>query len=381
MRRISDSNSKTIVYFVTEDWYFCSHRLPLAVAAKEAGYSVYVVTRVNSHGVEIEAAGLNLVPVSLSRRSKNPFVEAMLIRRLTRIYKEIRPNIVHHVAVKPVIYGSIAARLANIPAVVNAMAGLGFVFSSNNLMARVLRPVVKKLFSALLNNDKTAVVLQNPDDVEVVCSSGVVRRDRVTLIRGSGVDTNVFRQEPEADGVPIVLLASRMLWDKGVREFVSSAEILKAEGCEARFVLAGDNDDANPASVSVDQLNAWNDEGNVEWWGRCANMPDVLAKAHIVCLPSYREGVPKVLIEAASCGRPIVATDAPGCREIVIDGKNGMLVPIKDVDALVIAIRNLLASSELRKRMGHAGRQLVKEQFSIEKVIGETLAVYRSMGQ
>ena len=381
---LTESGS-VIAYFVTEDWYFCSHRLQLAVAAKEAGYTVYVVTRVNSHGAEIEAAGLNLVPVTLSRRSKNPIVEAMFIWRLVRIYKEIRPDIAHHIAMKPVIYGSIAARAARaarVPAVVNAMAGLGFLFSSEKLIARLLRPVIRVLFRQLLNNDRTTVILQNPDDVKVLCDSGTVIRDHVRLIRGSGVDTDVYQYQPEPDGVPIVLLASRLLWDKGIGEFVDAASRINRERSNVRFVLVGEGDDENPASISADQLKEWNKQGNVECWGRRSDMPEIFAEAHIVCLPTaYGEGVPKVLIEAASCGRPIVATDAPGCREIVVDGKNGILVPVRDVDALVLAICKLLDSPVLRRQMGQSGRQLVKEEFSLEKVIGETLAIYRSSRQ
>jgi glycosyltransferase involved in cell wall biosynthesis len=361
MRESSGLNGKTIVYFVTEDWYFCSHRLQLAIAAKEAGYSVYVITRVNSHGAEIEAAGLNLVPVTLSRRSKNPIVEAIFIRKLIRIYKDIYPDIVHHVAIKPVIYGSIAARLAGIQNVVNAMAGLGFLFSSGQPTARLFRPAINFLFGLLLNNNRTTVILQNPDDVDVLCGSGTIHRRRVRLIRGSGVDTDVYGYEAEPNEVPIVLLASRLLWDKGVGEFVAAARTIRRSGIDARFVLAGDNDDENPGSISTAQ-------------------PNIFAGIHIVCLPTaYGEGVPKVLIEAASCGRPIVATDAPGCREIVIDGKNGILVPVNDTEALSTAIRKLLHSPLLRKSMGEFGRQLVEAQFSLERVNRETLAVYESV--
>jgi len=379
VQQSSESAGKTIAYFVTEDWYFCSHRLQLAIAAKNAGYSVHVITRVQSHGAEIEAAGLTLHPIKLSRRSKNPFVEAAVIWRLKKLYRQIQPDVVHHVAVKPVIYGSIAARLAGVPAVVNAMAGLGFLFISRKVMARVLRPVIKLLFGLLLNNDRTTVILQNPDDVEVLCGSGTVDRKRIRLILGSGVDPDIYQKQSEPDGVPVVLLASRLLWDKGIGEFVAAATQLKEDGVEARFVLVGDGDEENPVSISASQLEEWDAEGNVEIWGRRNDMPTVFAGVHIVCLPSYREGVPKVLIEAASCGRPIVTTDAPGCREIVVDGENGILVPVKSVDTLAAALRKLLESRDLRNRMGDAGRQLVKDRFSLEIVIGETLAVYRSM--
>ena len=372
---------KRLVFFVTEDWYFCSHRLPLAVAAQEAGYTVYVITRVASHGEEIRSAGLDLIPLDLSRRGKNPLNELRVIRQLTAIYKRLQPDIVHHVAVKPVIYGSIAARLARVPNVVNAMAGLGYLYVSSNIAARLARPLVRVVMRALLNNPRTTVILQNPDDVAMMCASGTVTRERVALIRGSGVDTDVYRRRPEPQGVPVVMLASRLLWDKGVGEFVEAAKILLAEGCEARFVLVGDGDDANPASVDAATLDGWHCEGLVELWGRRNDMPDVLAQAHIVCLPSYREGVPKVLIEAASCGRPIVTTDAPGCREIVHHGENGLLVPVRDARALAEAIRTLLDDPDLRIRMGAAGRAIVKKEFTIEAVVKSTLDVYDTLLQ
>jgi glycosyltransferase involved in cell wall biosynthesis len=375
------ATGKTIIYFVTEDWYFCSHRLPHAVAAQKAGYNVYVITRVTSHGTEIESAGLNLIPLDLSRRGKNPFAEAAILKKLVNIYKSVRPQIVHHVAIKPVIYGSIAARITGVPATVNALAGLGYLFSSNSIKARLVRPVIKGLFRYLLNNERTTLILQNPDDIKVICDSGTVDRSRVSLIMGSGVDTEEYRRQPESGDVPIVLLASRLLWDKGVGEFVEAARILKREGAVARFILAGEGDNHNPMSIPDSKLGAWHEEGQVEWWRWRSNMPAVFADSHIVCLPSYREGMPKVLIEAASCGRPIVTTDAPGCREIVIDGENGILVPIKDVDALARAIRELLDSPDLRLRMGLAGRQLVKRKFSLATVVNETLAVYESMIQ
>ncbi|MCH9695873.1 MAG: glycosyltransferase family 4 protein [Gammaproteobacteria bacterium] len=381
MAKQQAATGKTIVFFVTEDWYFCSHRLPLAIAARNAGYSVHVITRVQDHAAEIEAAGLTLHPISLSRRSKNPFTEIRIIWQLVQLYRELRPDVVHHVALKPVLYGSIAARLAGIPAVVNAMAGLGFLFISTNMMARLMRPVVKLLFRFLLNNRRTTVILQNPDDVELLCGSGTVDRERVRLIRGSGVDPDVYTQKAEPDGVPVVLLASRFLWDKGIGEFVSAAESLRTQGADARFVLVGDADAENPVSISSSQLETWKTEGNVEFWGRHDDMPKIFGKVHIVCLPSYREGVPKVLIEAASCGRPIVTTDAPGCREIVVDGHNGLLVPTKDATSLASALRRLLESPELRLEMGAAGRQLVKDRFSLEIVIRETLSVYRSILQ
>lgn len=371
-----------IIFFVTEDWYFCSHRLPLAIAAQRAGYDVMVVTRVNRHGELIRSYGMNLIPIKLSRRSQNPFKELGVIRQLLHIYREQKPDIVHHVALKPVLYGSIAARLAGVPAVVNALAGLGFLFVSKRWLACVLRPLVEVAFRVLLNRPNVRVIFQNPDDLGLLTGSGVLESKRAVLIRGSGVDTTLFRPTPELDGAPLVVLASRMLWDKGVKEFVEAARQLKGLGVSARFALVGEGDPENPASISRDQLAQWCGEGVIEWWGRHENMPQVFAVSHIVCLPTtYGEGVPKVLIEAAACARAIVATDVPGCREIVRDGKNGLLVPAKDVDLLALALRKLIEDPPLRIKMGMHGRAMIEEEFSIEHVVRQTLALYQELIQ
>tara|TARA_R110002049_G_scaffold48430_4_gene139599 strand:- start:5312 stop:6463 length:1152 start_codon:yes stop_codon:yes gene_type:complete len=374
--------SKRLLFFVSEDWYFCSHRLPLAIAAQKAGYSVSVITNVNKHGKKIEDAGLQLIPVRLSRSSKNPLTEARLIYAICRHYRSARPDIVHHVAVKPVIYGSIAAKFAGVQAKVNAIAGLGSIFVSSKRSARLLRSLISRLYRYLLNQPGTRVILQNNDDARLLCDAGVLGAERVSLIQGSGVDPYMYAYVPEAKAnETTVVLASRMLWDKGVGEFVAAAEILKSEGLSVRFVLVGEADEANPSSISEMQLCAWRDAGIVEWWGRRSDMPSVFAASHIVCLPSYREGLPKVLIEAASCGRPIVTTDAPGCREIVRDGDNGFLVPVNQVEPLAAALRTLIGDPELRFRMGQCGRQRVLERFTLEQVVRETLAVYDSVMQ
>lgn len=373
---------RTLLFFVTEDWYFCSHRLPLALAAKKVGFNVSVVTRVRSHGEQIKAAGLRLIPLELSRRGINPLKEPQLISRLTSIYKAEHPDIVHHVALKPVLYGSIAAWIAKVPFAVNAMAGLGFLFSSRSFKARAARPLVMLLFRFLLNRQRSRIILQNPDDVRLMCDSGTLNRDRISLIRGSGVDILEFVVNPEPAGVPLVILASRLLWDKGVGEFVEAARLLKQQSVSARFALVGEGDAENPTTIHDEQLTNWQKEGVIELWGRREDMPTVLARSHIVCLPtSYGEGVPKVLIESASCGRPIVTTDSPGCREIVQNGLNGFLVPICDARAVADALKKLIDSPELRQKMGERGRTLVEKQFSLNKVNDETIALYKELVQ
>ncbi len=370
---------KKLLFLVTEDWYFCSHRLPPARAAQAAGYDIVVATRVAQRGAEITAEGFKLVPIGLRRRSRNPFREIAAIAEIVQLYRRERPDIVHHVALKPVLYGSLAALLVRRPAVVNALAGMGFLFTSTTRLATLLRAAVSRVFRVLLNAGRNVLILQNPDDMAMLVSGGLVTASRVRLIRGSGVDIDRFRPSPEPDGVPVVMLASRMLWDKGVGEFVAAAALLRARGVAARFVLVGDGDADNPASIPDDQLKAWHDSGVVECWGRCDNMPAALAQAHIVCLPSYREGLPKVLLEAAACARPLVATDAPGCREIVRHGDNGLLVPLRDAAGLAEAIARLVGDPALRLQMGETGRQMVESEFSEARVAQQTLAVYREM--
>ncbi len=371
---------KKLLFFVTEDWYFCSHRLPLAISAKEAGYDVSVVTRVNHHGDEIKLAGINLIPLELSRRGVNFVKELKTIARLAKIYKKERPDYVHHIALKPVIYGTIASIITDVPRVVNAMAGMGLLFSSKSYKFRVLKPFITLMFRFLLNRKRSRVILQNPDDVKLLTQAKILNKDRVELILGSGVDPQKYFYVKEQTGPPVVVLASRLLWDKGIKEFVDAARILKNEGVIARFVLVGEGDSENPSAIPHSKLKEWHEQGDVEWWGRKDNMPEIFAQSSIVCLPSfYGEGVPKVLIEAASCGRAIVTTDTPGCREIVKDGINGLLVPPRDAAAVAEAIKKLIVSPELRSKMAIKGRELVKKKFSLKKVNIETLQVYKDL--
>jgi glycosyltransferase involved in cell wall biosynthesis len=362
-----------ILFLVTEDWYFVSHRLPLAVAALEAGYEVIVATRVSSHGDVIRNAGLQLVPFQLSRRRGNPFTE---IAQLVRLYQKVRPTIVHHVALKAVVYGSIAARIAGVENVVNAVAGLGWLFASSSHSAKVLRPLVRAALGFLLSSTRS--IVQNPDDFLVLEAAGVPGH-RMSLIRGAGVDTTLFFPNPPPPMPVMVVLVARMLWDKGVGEFVEAARILHREGVAARFVLVGDADLENPACVPEAKLKSWRGQNGVEWWGRRDDIPCVLRQAHVACLPSYREGLPKSLLEAAASGLPLVATDTPGCREVVLQGQNGLLVPPRDAAALARALRELIQNAVLRQSMGSRSRALAVESFSQRYVIEQTLDLYRTI--
>ncbi|MFH1619848.1 MAG: glycosyltransferase [bacterium] len=375
----SSQSLPKIIYFVAEDWFFCSHFLDRAVAARRDGYRVIVAARVGAHGGKITSHGLRLIPINLLRRGMNPFRELEVIWKLIRLYKSERPDIVHHVALKPIFYGSIAARVAGVPVTVNAPVGMGYAFSSQRWKARLLRPLVTLIYRFLLNPSNSHVILENPDDRRMLTDIRIVRPERTSLIRGSGVDLRMFPPAPEPQGKPVVILASRMLWDKGVAEFVQAAQRLRAQGVLARFVLVGDSDTGNPAAIPMIQLQVWQNSGVVEWWGHRDDMQGVFAQSHIICLPSYREGLPKVLLEAAACSRPIVATNVPGCREIVRDGVNGLLVPVRDAVGLAAALRRMIEDAKLRRVMGACGREIAEKEFSNEKVISETLAVYRKL--
>ncbi len=367
-----------LLFFVTEDWYFCSHRLPLAVAAREAGYEVVLITRVDQHADILRKAGIRLIPIELSRQGTNPLRELALIARLIHIYRRERPDILHHVAMKPVLYGSLAARFCGQPRVVNALAGLGFLFSSTSTKARLLRPLVRLAFSRLLNGGRSCLIVQNPDDQAMLTRAARLDPHRVHLIRGSGVDLDQFRPGLEPTGPITIMLPSRLLWDKGVGEFAAAAERYKqSNGGDVRFVLLGKPDPGNPAAVPGARIQDWVENGTLEWWGHSNDMPKSFSHCHIVCLPTYYgEGLPKVLIEAAACGLPIVATDVPGCREVVRDGENGLLVPARSVDALVTALSCLIQDPTLRLAYGRAGRGRAEAEFGIGQVVNQTLEVY-----
>lgn len=362
-----------LLFVVTEDWYFVSHRLPLAVAAQAAGFEVAVATRAGRQADVIRNAGIRLIPFALSRRGGNPLAEVMA---LWRLYRREKPDLVHHVALKPVLFGALAAWLARVPAQVNAVAGLGWLFTSSGRVVRLVRPVLRGMLARLLNQPHSLTIVQNPEDKALLERSGVPAA-RLRLIRGAGVDVQIFYSVMPPPGPVCIVLVARMLWDKGVGEFVEAARRLTETGVNARFVLVGDPDPANPASVPESTLRGWHGQHGMEWWGRRDDMPAVLQAAHIACLPSYREGLPKSLLEAAACGLPIVTTDAPGCREVVRDGVNGLLVPVRDAEALAAALEKLIGNAELRRRMGGQSRVRAETEFGQEIVIAQTLAVYR----
>lgn len=289
-----------ILFLVTEDWYFWSHRLPLARAARDEGFDVSVATRVQDYGDRITREGFRLIPIKLRRLNGNPFSEVAAIAELIKIYRTERPDLVHHVALKAALYGTLAARAVRIPAVINAFAGMGYVFSSSQTRARALKPILRMAFRIVMKMPNGKMIIQNPDDRDLLVKANILRPENARLIKGSGVDPERFRMAPEPSGEPVILLASRMIWDKGIGEFVEAARRLANAGTRGRFVLVGKADGDSPASIPIATLRKWHEERTVEWWGYQEDMPEIFSRAHIVCLPSfYGEGVPKVLIEAA----------------------------------------------------------------------------------
>lgn len=370
-----------LLFFVTEDWYFCSHRLPLAVAAREAGYEVGVITRVQQHAHAIRGAGLTLIPLQRLRRSgKQPLQELALLQELLDIYRRERPDLVHHVGLKPVLYGSLIARLVGVSGVVNALGGLGFVFSSNQVFARLLRPIINHALSFVLKQKNLLVIVQNESDLVVLTKTIGITSGCIRLIRGAGVDLRFFSAKPPDLQPPLVVLIARMLWDKGVGDFVEAATRIRKAEIQARFALVGMPDPENPTSVPEAQLRAWHESGHIEWWGYRTDIPAVMAMASIACLPTfYGEGIPKALIEAMASKRPIVTTDIPGCRELVDGGLNGILVAPRDVVALTSALKTLIGDPERCRQMGNNGRLMVEKSLSLDHVIKETINLYQEL--
>ena len=370
-----------LMYLISEDWFFCSHFLERALAARDAGYDVLVMARERAHGQKIRAAGIRLLPVNSSRRSINPVKELALLLRVYLAYRRERPDVVHHIAAKAVLYGSLAAIFFRRKlAIVNAPVGMGYVFSSGERLAKLLRPGLRLGYRLLLNPRRSRVIFENPDDAAYFVENGVVRPSDTVVIRGAGIDVRKFRPVNSPAGPPVVALVARMLRDKGIYEFVEAAHRLHEAGLAARFVLVGDPDPENPASIPLEQLRSWQRQKGVEWWGWREDMVSTWHQVHIACLPSsYREGLPKALLEAAACGLPIVTTDAIGCREVVRNGDNGLLVPVGDTQALAHALHTLICDADLRSRMGKQSRARAEREFSSERVISETLAVYRAL--
>jgi glycosyltransferase involved in cell wall biosynthesis len=371
---------RRILFLLANDWYFYWHRLAVAERIAARGYDVQVAAPDGRFRAAIEAAGLRFHPIRMDRQGLNPFNDLATMKNVVDLYRALKPDLVHHVAVKPIIYGSIAAKITKVPVIINAMPGLGYVFVSQQLTARLIRPGIAAAFRLLVNARNSKVIVENHDDMARWIAWRVIQPDRIVVTPGCGVDVESFRPAPEPPAPPLVILPARLLFYKGVEEFVEAARMLKARDIQARFALVGEGDTGNPACVPSDLLRQWQKEGVVELFGWHDDIAQVLAQCHVVCLPSHGgEGIPRSLLEAAASGKPIVTTDVSGCRDAVRDGENGFLVPPRQAAPLADAIERLVRDADLRRVMGERGRERALGEFSVDIVAEQTLEVYEEL--
>ncbi len=382
MSKARPDTKDKLILFANTDWYLYNFRRSLALALQASGFDVLLISPPGEYGEKLRALGLRWLPLPMDRRSLNPLRELALLWHLVRLFRREQPALVHGFTIKCAVYGSVAARMAGVPARVSAVAGMGYIFTGNAPKARLLRPLVRLLMRESLDGANARLILQNPDDVALFRRTALVRSDRIRLIRGSGVDCRRFqaRDRVRDPAAPLrVLLAARLLWDKGIAEYIEAGRILHTEGRSIQFLLAGDPDPGNPAAVPKATVSGWVDDGVVESLGHVDHMPALLASMDVVVLPSYREGLPKTLIEAAACGLPLVTTDVPGCREVVTDGVDGLLVPVHNAGALARAIARLQDDPALAQRLGAAARAKALAEFDERVVNAATLDVYREL--
>ena len=372
-------NKVKIVYIVNVDWFFISHRLPIALEAINQGHEVSIFAKDTGKMDYLKSLGMNVYPISLERGSLNPFSSLNLLFDLKRKLSSIQPDVVHLVTIKPVLLGGIASILAKVPAIVYAISGLGYIFTNTMTKAKILRIGVIPLYRLALSAKNKVVIVQNSDDLRILRQYVSIPDSQTVLIPGSGVNLEKFYVQQIPLENKVVLMACRMLADKGVYEFYKSAILLKRKYPLIRFVLVGGVDPDNPASLSEQQLNEWTQSGIVEWWGHQSDMAETLSKATVVVLPSYREGMPKVLLEAQALGRPVVTTDVPGCREAIEEGVTGFLAEVKDENSLATAIEKLISNDSLCEEFSHNARQRAEDKFDIKQVVKTHFEIYESL--
>ncbi len=370
---------RKIVFVVNNSTYFVSHRMTIGLRLLEMGCEVHVVAP-GSCPADLSSHGFQYHRVNISRNGKNPLEEIKTIHALYAVFTRLKPDLVHLVTIKPYLYGGIAARLANVPAVVSAVAGLGILFSQNTYSSRLLRLFLNPFYRFAFGHSNQTVIFQNKDDRAILQRFALLPERKIVLIRGAGVSLEKYSYRPEPEGVPVVSLASRLLKDKGVLEFVEASRVLQQRGVKAQFWLIGTPDPGNANTVTQGQLDEWEKNGLVQCLGYRADIAELFAKSHIITLPScYGEGLPKVLIEAAACGRAVVTTDHPGCRDAIEADVTGLLIPIKDSTALADAIETLINNEKHRQQLGRAGRELAEEFFDVEKVVDAHIRVYSQL--
>lgn len=370
---------RRLLFVVNVDWFFVSHRLPIALEAMRQGYDVHIATGVTSHQSELQQLGITVHPIEVARGSSNVLGIAKLFRQIHNVMRELRPDIVHLVTIKPVLLGGIAARLIGVPSVVAAISGLGYVFLDSGLIAIIRKRLVAFCYRIALGHINLKVIFQNPDDRALLMRLISLPAEKTELIRGSGIDLEKFRYLPVPEGIPVIMMAARLLADKGVREFVGAAKLLHHRHCHVRCCLVGEPDPENPSSISLSELSASIAEGIIEYCGQRRDIDSLMAKAHIVVLPSYREGLPKVLLEAAASGRAVITTNVPGCRDAITPDVTGLLVPAHDDVALANAIEFLLQNPARCLEMGKAGRKLAEQEFGVRDVVAKHLNIYRML--
>ena len=368
-----------LLYFISEDWFFCSHFMARAKVAQSEGFEIVVLAREGQHVQRIKDAGFRFIGLEMERSSTHLWKEWRVLRQVWRVYRQEKPDILHHVALKPIIYGSLVARLQRLPVLVNAPGGMGYVFTSQDKKVRWLRPLVGLSLRGLLNPPGSKVIFENDEDLQAHVQRKAVRPLDAVLVQGAGVDTAVFHPVLAPQGEPIVVMAARMLKDKGVVEFVAAARLLRQRGIEARFWLVGAPDPGNPSSLAASELLEWQAQGDVEWLGHQDNMASLLQRCHIACLPSYREGLPKFLLEAMASGLAVVSTDVPGCRAAVLHGLTGLLVPARDSTALADALAQLILQPLRRAEMGLRARDRVEREFAGTHINRQTVGLYHQL--
>lgn len=368
-----------LLFVANADWAFVSHRLPIALEAIKRGYEVHIATPITDKADMLTAHGLIVHPLYLKRKSINPICNMRSFLQLLILTKKIKPKIIHLITIKPILLGGIAARLNRVPALVIAVSGMGFVYIATGIAAKLRRKLVGFLYRIVFTHTNLKVIFQNKDDQKILANTTKLPLSKSILIPGSGVALDTYQAKPLPTGMPRIVMACRLLVDKGVREFITAAHLVKQSGYDAHFMLVGECDFGNPTSLTETELKELTSDDHVEYCGHQTNMPDILANAHIVVLPSYREGLPKVLIEAAACGRAVVTTDVPGCRDAIEPNISGLLVPVHDANALANAIKRLLDDPEYCAQLGEAGRRLAERKFDIHKIVAQQLSIYSEM--
>lgn len=369
-----------LLIIVNVDWFFLSHRLPIAVEAVRLGYEVHIATTITGSVDKLERNGLIVHPLNIHRSHGGLGVIFSEFFAMLSVIRVVVPDVVHLVTIKPVLLGGVAARIARVPAVVSAVSGLGFIFVNNDFIALLRRKAISFFYRLAFGHLNQKIIFQNVDDRNHLSKLAQLSADKTVLIHGSGVDLSLYSKQPIPDGRPVVLLAARLLGDKGVREFVKAAERINTSVPRARFVLVGEVDPLNPSSIKQQELNEWTQANIIESWGYRDDMEQVFASAMIVVLPSYYgEGLPKVLIEAAACGRVIVTTDHPGCRDAIENDVTGLLVPVRNAEILADKISFLLGNPERCEGMGDAGRTRAEEMFDVRKVVAKHMQIYNEL--